>query len=635
MTQRHGLFVPAVASPATAQPSGSGLIVPDGSWAAPLLGLVPVPADSEWPEDLMKVYLTARDYLDPAAAAIGIPTEAAATWNPQQWRVAIVRQHQREELICVLAALNHAMFNDEHMKHHFEKFLSRISPQMAAFVSAAMDGTFDGQPRSFLSRQGVLRALRDVLVTNHTQAPATDDIDTVVRHIDVETAAVVLVHLAAGEMGRERDSDQERFAGMPATLAMEMVANNYFNAVGDPGSALARTWSLWNDYGTRVTGIPMRKSPPEMLEEAAGIGFGDLTALGFAYYAHAISRKPDGPVRVNAFTNIPIDRATIETFLSRFAWTLDGLGDQLSGCTRSWQMLPIQDRPMVRIGNDVVVLDEQYLVERITRGLYWLVHDHEKAVHGDTERVRWTQIYGQMIERRVEDQIRRLAPALIGGGDTFFTEETLQDAFPGTRNVDTGIDFGRVVVLAEVVSAEASVPTREGGDIAAFKRDVERIFIKKARQLDVSAKNLARDPQPLNSPLTAPARRVVPVAVRGGQFPINPVTRRYVKECLAAENLLQDTRTIADFALIDLEDLENCEALSEKRGATFPDVLEGWASSRYRDTSLRSYLIQALDIGQLGRPTHLQDELDQAFTGLGNRLRALWHRPHDLTATDE
>jgi hypothetical protein len=52
---------------------------------------------------------------------------------------------------------------------------------------------------------------------------------------------------------------------------------------------------------------------------------------------------------------------------------------------------------------------------RVTRGLYWLVHDYEKFTHGETARNRWTQAYSEMIETRVEDQLRAMAPRLIGG----------------------------------------------------------------------------------------------------------------------------------------------------------------------------------------------------------------------------
>ena len=98
-------------------------------------------------------------------------------------------------------------------------------------------------------------------------------------------------------------------------------------------------------------------------------------------------------------------------------------------------MLPIQERPLLRIGEVILVLDEQYLIERATQGLYWFVHEKERELDGQRGWRRWNGAYANMVERRVEDQLRRVTPPLIGGsGSAFFTEEDLQAAFPRSKN---------------------------------------------------------------------------------------------------------------------------------------------------------------------------------------------------------
>jgi hypothetical protein len=151
-----------------------------------------------------------------------------------------------------------------------------------------------------------------------------------------------------------------------------------------------------------------------------------------------------------------------------------------------------------------------------------------------------------MIETRAEDELRQLAPRLIGGGRAFFTEEHLMAAFPGSKNCDVGIDFGGDVVLTEIVSGTVKVPTRELADASSFRQDAEKIVIRKARQLYETAANLLRKPQPAASPLSAPPARIFPVVVIGGQFPVNPLTVRYISEQLAAEGHRPDgTRAAA------------------------------------------------------------------------------------------
>jgi hypothetical protein len=58
---------------------------------------------------------------------------------------------------------------------------------------------------------------------------------------------------------------------------------------------------------------------------------------------------------------------TIVAFLDLFSSTPSSLAAALRDCPKPWQMLPIQERPLLRLGDDVVVLDERYLAERITR----------------------------------------------------------------------------------------------------------------------------------------------------------------------------------------------------------------------------------------------------------------------------
>lgn len=85
-----------------------------------------------------------------------------------------------------------------------------------------------------------------------------------------------------------------------------------------------------------------------------------------------------------------------------------------------------------------------------------------------------------MVETRAEDQLRRMAPSLFGGGRAFFT---LWAAFPGTKNCDAGIDSGGDLVLAKVVSGTVKVQTQELADTASFVQDTERIVLGNARQL--------------------------------------------------------------------------------------------------------------------------------------------------------
>ena len=316
-----------------------------------------------------------------------------------------------------------------------------------------------------------------------------------------------------------------------------------------------------------------------------------------------------------------IPRADVETFLGLFSCTPAALAQELQQCPRPWQMRPLQARPLLRLGDDVVVLDERYLVERVTRGLYWLVHDHEKETHGDKARGAWTQVWSEMVETRAEDQLRQMAPALFGGGRAFFTEEALQAAFPRTKNCDAGIDFGGDVVLAEVVSGTVKVQTRELADAGSFVQDTERIVLCKARQLYVTAACLLRRPQPEGSPVKVPPTRIFPVVVISGQYPVNPLTVRYINEQLTAEGHRPDG-TVQPLTVMDLEELEGCQALLQRKGRTLPQLLDARRASPYRDAAFRKYLAHEIGGQELGRPGDVQDALAESFEVIQRLLGA-------------
>lgn len=575
-----------------------------------MFGLTPVPEGHAWLDNLVKVYLPAREYLAPFEAVRG------RDFDRDAWIRVLLARFPAEEYLCQLAILNHAATFDELTAPFVERFLERIAPDAARAVRRAMAGSIDGFRRWFLARQLVLRAMRQVLVPPAAVSEAASDpaLEASLDGIDVETAAVLLVHLADDALHQERQPGEARFCGTAQSLAMEMNANNLFNDRDDNGDLLARYRMLWLDYGTRLKRYTPRLLPANMLREAAGIGFDEMIALAFAYWGYLQGRGPGDPVRVKAMAApaMTIPRADVETFLGLFSSTPATLAEELRQCPQPWQMRPLQARPLLRLGDDVLVLDERYLVERVTRGLYWLVHDHEKAVHGEHARGSWTQVWSEMVETRVEDQLRQMAPSLFGGGRAFFTEEDLQAAFPRTKNCDAGIDFGGDVVLAEVVSGTVKVQTRELADVGSFVEDAERIVLGKARQLYATAACLLRRPQPQSSPVKVPPSRIFPIVVISGQFPVNPLTIRYINEQLTVEGHRPDG-TVQPLTVLDLEELEGCQALLQRKGRTLPQLLDAWRHSTYRDAAFRNYLAYETDGQELGRPDDVRAALTESF----------------------
>jgi hypothetical protein len=347
--------------------------------SAAQLGLVPVETSSAWFDQYVKAYVTAGDYLADALAAAGVP------FDPVPLISSLLRLYPREVYLPVLVALNQAAHHPQLAEAYQERFLARLNPAMAENVRRALDGRADGVRRALLARQPVLRAMRTVLTQRTPQgAPAARSLTAVAPGLNPELAGILLVHLVAAQLHSPQTAGGVMIGGLPQSLAMEMVANGLFHSNERADVLLARTRMLWSTYGAQIdlAKLKLRARPLDLLREATGLDFDDIAALTAAYYGYIRALQPDMLPGVNAFAGIAVSRQTIETYLGSFASGMDELADKLDACTGSWQLLPIQERPLLRVGEVLFVLDEQYLIERATQGLYWFVHEKERELDG-------------------------------------------------------------------------------------------------------------------------------------------------------------------------------------------------------------------------------------------------------------
>src|SRR5258707_4696521 len=100
----QGLFLPAAPTMPTST-TASGLLLPDMSSTAAMLGLVPVPEPNAWIGELTGAYLIAGEYLGPCEAARG------RAFDRDAWISARLALHPRGQYLYQLADLNNATNN--------------------------------------------------------------------------------------------------------------------------------------------------------------------------------------------------------------------------------------------------------------------------------------------------------------------------------------------------------------------------------------------------------------------------------------------------------------------------------------------------------------------------------------------
>lgn len=65
---------------------------------------------------------------------------------------------------------------------------------------------------------------------------------------------------------------------------------------------------------------------------------------------------------------VVIERQTIEEFFDRVVASPDWFAGELAGRTSEYDFLPFEKRPVIHFGDELLVLDETYLLNKIASG---------------------------------------------------------------------------------------------------------------------------------------------------------------------------------------------------------------------------------------------------------------------------
>lgn len=598
---------------------GDGLVVVTTAAApfpaTPALGLAR-PADGGPLAGMMRymgVNMALEDYMPSSSGGV-------AEGDRESVIARLLEEHDRSTYLHVAAELAATIVMPTSLadlQGAYREFLESFRPACVPLFDAAMR-----QPnRSFLGRHALLRTAREVLARPETASPR--------RALPPRMALVMAVHAMAGRMDSTSRAQGATLSGMPEDLALSLVCNQSFHVVEDLYSLVDRQLRLWHDYGQRVKSSLGGREPVELFTAATGAELEDFLALGFALYAHFMAWRPGGPIRLNDDFTSDMPAAVRASFVAHVSNDLDDMAARCATTPLSdWDLLPFQERPVLHLDEGLLVLDGVFLTERFTSGLFWLVNDYLNKSEGSEARKAWTRAWGQMVEAMAEDDLRPHAPQLLGDSRTFFDEEAITAAYaPRTtakrgqrpKASDCAIDFGSAVGVFEVVSGRLVNATRLGADRSSFEADMEKILLKKVRQLDATARNLRAHPELLFGQGARP-RPVQPVVVAGEEFPISLVVTRYVDEYCDTNGFLRGPG-IRKLAIIDVGDLEALEGLAEG-GHPVIEVLAGWQKSDLAEFSLRNYLLEQYPWKpELYRPRRMQPRVEPTLKALRERLR--------------
>jgi hypothetical protein len=545
-------------------------------------------------------YLTVDDYMSPDAADVVGDNLAEAVVS------YVLRDVDQTNLLLGLAHVASAEGSLEATAKVLDELRLLLNAQAYQRLENAIK---PGRPdsRKPIARQAVLGAFRRVLVEGENKegefGPRV-------------AAAVHLTHAVASGFNAEPTSTTVTIGGLAGDLAVDLVANQTFHSPMDVYATVSRTMKIWKEWGDSVRPLLDGRAPAEILLEATGLELEDLLAFGFAAWSHFANLSLGKPCLLNKILHPNIDADRWSRFVRLVSLSPEDAAEALASPKSNWDYLAFEAKPMLELEGGLLVVDGTFLIKRVTSGLYWYVHDHERS-RGNKARERWNQAHGDMMESYAESILQPMAPPLIGSaGATWFTEDDLGAAYPGTKRADAAMDFGTTFCVIEIVTHQLTVATRIEVDLESFKADLGVAIYKKALQLHETCENLAAD----LSPLTGYARTsvlLVPVLVVAGTFPVNDVTTKEIEQHCRAQKWFEHAR-VQMLAVIDIEELEMLEAMCDQ-GHSIADLLVRWKSSDGAGMSLRNWLIDTPGVDAM-RPQRVQGEGEEAIKSLYERL---------------
>jgi recA bacterial DNA recombination protein len=136
--------------------------------------------------------------------------------------------------------------------------------------------------------------------------------------------------------------------------------------------------------------------------------------------------------------------------------------------------------PFLKLDSDrVVMLDVQFVVELLTTGVYWSIHD---ALPRE-KRGRFKELWGRMFELYTVNLLAQFYPPMSG---MLAADVAYRDG-----QIDALLDFGSHILVFEIKSSLLTEPAKRSADRNSFSADFRRKFVENENGKPKAIKQLA------------------------------------------------------------------------------------------------------------------------------------------------
>lgn len=415
---------------------------------------------------------------------------------------------------------------------------------------------------------------------------------------------------------------------------------------------LAPTWDIYNPRNlghamsrmyTLLTDIMLGKDPivTKLFSrlglsadkiEIDGIPLNEFVAIVFALFA--FGRAIEGPVRVlfrinEIFAKIDFPQELLEKMIGARARSVEefrillGSGEEqerekfADELTRKPFLLEsltcFRTYPLLRMDSEqVLILDLQFVVELLTSGVYWSIHDNLP----NNKRGDFKELWGRMFELYIVGLLRQFYPQGAG--------MLTPDIEYSGGQIDALLDFGDAVIIMEIKSSLLTEPAKRSADKDVFVVDFRRKFVENEKGKPKAIKQLAAACQAVLTGEVKTVTGTVPPAIYPVFVSDEPIVEAAFSNAYFNEEFQKEVvndKRVKPLTVMSTDEIEHILAHTAENDFTWEELLQ----SRFNESGVYPYsvgqaiydLLQSKGLGSKPNPALKQkaDEVAEIIRG--------------------
>jgi hypothetical protein len=413
-------------------------------------------------------------------------------------------------------------------------------------------------------------------------------------------------------------ADFEQAGATSDEMLAYLIQNGAYHSRPNMLNTFARAYSLFVE-GARahVGALPLDAWVADdyslSLEEQFAAGFG----------LNAVSHANDEELAPGERALVDGDALRTTTFRERMddvramlaasrEWFRDAFGGMMDLTNLAWETTPFMQRPFLELSSgQLALLSPRSIITWLGDGFYYRLLDAAQRRNTPNQQVSlaYTEFVGDLLENWALELVRSVYSGdRPPGGGRVYGEQPYGE---GQLTPDVAIDLGPDLVVIEVRSGYLNRRLRVSGDVDEFRRDLDRVVLRKVRQLGDRIGDLLAGRARLPDVDLAHVERVWPILVTADITQTEPL-HDLIEGALP---VAYGDRRVQSLLVCDPEDLELLMGMVEG-GASLTDILGRRQSGPYAQLELKRWALE--DPGSPGaeRPTYALERWDRVTTSV-------------------